>query len=138
MYYNEDLHGKGSIDGVGGTIKHQVFRDVKSIKVSSAEHLEAHADAILNDIKLLYMTIDEVLEDPEDVEKSSLRIDGTLEVHKIFRSFAADGTCKLKFFKTVVDKQPFHIQYYKKDGDQDVCCHAELLFCYNPYQMCAQ
>ena len=86
LYYNEHLHGKGSIDVVGGTIKHQVFRDVKSVKVSSAEHFEAHADAILNDIKLLYMLIDEVLEEPEDIEKSYLRIDGTSEVDKSWNS----------------------------------------------------
>ena len=65
-------------DGVGGTIKQRVFRDVKSGKVSitNAEHFAAHAGAILNGIKSLYMPIDEVLEEPEDIEKSSPRIDG--------------------------------------------------------------
>ena len=75
------------MDSVGGTIKRRIFRDVKSSKVSiaNAEHFAAHADAILNGIKSLYMPIDEVLEEPEDIEKSSLRIDGTLEAHKIAR-----------------------------------------------------
>ena len=93
------------MDSVGGTIKRRIFRDVKSSKVSiaNAEHFAAHADAILNGIKSLYMPIDEVLEEPEDIEKSSLRIDGTLEAHKIARSFSTDGVCKLKFFKTAVD-----------------------------------
>ena len=78
------------MDGVRGNIKHRVFRDVKSGKVSitNAEHFAAHAGAILNGIKSLYMPIDEVLEEPEDIEKSSPRIDGTLEVHKIARSFS--------------------------------------------------
>ena len=65
-------------DGVGGTIKQRVFRDVKSGKVSitNAGHFSAHTDVILNRIKSLYMRTDEVLEEPEDIEKSSPRIDG--------------------------------------------------------------
>ena len=126
--------------GVGGTIKHRFFLDVKSGKVSitNAEHFATHADAILNAIKPLYILIDEVLEEPEDIEKSSPRTDGTLEVHKIARSFSTDGVCKLEFYKTAVDEQPFHIQYYKKVGDPDVCGHAELPLCYNPDQTCAE
>ena len=138
--YNELHHEKGPMDDVGGTIKQRVFRDVRSGKVSitNAEHFAAHADAILNGIKSLYMPIDEVLEEPEDIEKSSPRIDGTLEVHKIARSFSTDGVCKLEFFKTAVDEQPFHVQYYKKDGNPDVCGHTELPLCYNPDQTCAE
>ena len=73
------------MDSGGGTIKHRVFRDVKSGKVSikNAEHFAAHADAILNGIKSLYISIDEVLKEPEDIEKSSPRIDGTLESIKL-------------------------------------------------------
>ena len=60
------------MDGAGGSIKHRVFRDVKSGKVfiTNAEHFAAHADAVLNGIKSLYMPIDEVLGEPEDIEKS--------------------------------------------------------------------
>ena len=84
------------------------------------------------------MPIDEVLGELKDIEKSSPRIDGTLEVHKIARSFSTDGVCKLEFFKTTVDEQPFHVQYYKKDGNPDVCGHTELPLCYNPDQTCAE
>ena len=75
---------------------------------------------------------------PEDIDKSSPRIDGTLEVYKIARSFSTDGVCKLEFFKTAMDKQPFHLQYYQKDGDPDIWCHAELALWYNPDQTCAE
>ena len=52
------------MDGAGGTIKHRVFRDVKSGKGSiiNVEHFAAHADAVLNGIKSLCLTIDEILE----------------------------------------------------------------------------
>ena len=120
--------------------KQRVFHDVKSGKVSitNVEHFAAHADAILNGIKSLYMPTDEVLKEPEDIQKSSPRIYGTLEVHKIARSFSTAGVCKLEFFKTAVDEQPFHVQYYKKDRDPDVCGHAELPLCYNSDQTCAE
>ena len=62
------------------------------------------------------MPNDEVREEPEDIEKSSQRIDGTLEVHKIACSYSSDDVCKLEFFKTAVAEQSFHVQYYKKDG----------------------
>ena len=126
-YYKERYHGKGPMDGVVGTIKDRVFRDVKSGKVAikNAEHFAEYAD---------YMPIDEVLEEPEDIDTSSPKINGTLEAHKICRSFSVDGVCKMEFFYTAADEQPFHVQYYKKDGDPDVCGHAELPLSYNPDQ----
>ena len=75
------------------------------------------------------MPNDEVQEEPEDIEKSSQRIDGTLEVHKIACSYSSDDVCKLEFFKTAAAEQSFHVQYYKKDGDPDVCGDAELPLC---------
>ena len=105
-YYNERHHGKGPMDDVGGTIKHQVFRDAKwgKVPITNAEHFAAHTDAILNGIKSLYMPMDEVLEEPKDIEKSSPRIDGALEVHNSARYFSTDGLCKLEFFKKAVDE----------------------------------
>ena len=53
------------MDGVGGTIKNQVFRDVILGKVylTKSKYFAAHADAILNGIKSLCMSIDEVLKE---------------------------------------------------------------------------
>ena len=77
-YYNEHHHGKGPMGGVGGTMKHRVFRGVISsnVSITNAEHFAAHADAIVNGIKSLYMPIDEVLDEQEDIEKSYPRTDG--------------------------------------------------------------
>ena len=65
------------MDGVGGTMRHPVSRDVISgnVSITNAEHFAAHADAIVNGIKSLYMPIDEVLDEQEDIEKSSPRTD---------------------------------------------------------------
>ena len=59
-------------------MKHRVFRGVISsnVSITNAEHFAAHADAIVNGIKSLYMPIDEVLDEQEDIEKSYPRTDG--------------------------------------------------------------
>ena len=64
------------------------------------------------------MSIDEVLKEPEVIEKSSPRIDGTLEVHKIVRSFSTDGVCKLEFFKTAVENNHFMYNITRRMGIQ--------------------
>ena len=98
-YYNEKHHGKGSMDGIAGTIKHQVFRDVKFEKVSvkNAEHFASYGDSILNGITSLYMPLEKVLTEPESVSKAP-KIPGTLEVHMIRRTFSSDDVCKLEFY----------------------------------------
>ena len=44
---------------------------------------------------------------------------------------------KMEFFKRAVDEEPFHVKYYKKDENPDLCGHVELPLCYNPGQTCA-
>lgn len=138
-HYNERHHGKGPMDGIGGTIKHRVFRDVKSGKViiRDAEHFSSYANSILNGITSLYMPLEEVLTEPEDITTAP-KIHGTLEVHKIERSFNADGVCKLSFFYTSADESPFHEQWYRKDGDPDVCGHPELPLSFDQSMTCAK
>ena len=111
------------MDGIGGTIKHRIYRDIKSGKViiKNAKHFSTYAG-----ITSLYMSVDEVLKEPENIV-SSPKIPGTLKVYKIARFFTNDGVCKLDFY-----------QWYKKEGDTDVCSHAELPLAYNPDQICAQ
>ena len=53
------------------------------------------------------MPIEEVLEEPENTN-SSPRIPGTLEVHKLVRTFSTDGICKMEFYYTAADEKPFH------------------------------
>ena len=125
------------MDGVGGTIKHRVFRDVRSGKVviKDAKHFSIYAGSILKGITSLHMPI-EVLKESENII-SSPQIPGTLEVHKIARSFTNDGVCKLEFFRTAADSTPFHEQWYKKQGDAYICGHDELPLAFNPDQTCA-
>ena len=82
------------------------------------------------------MPIEEVFEEPENII-SSPQIPETLEVHKIACSFTNDGVCKLEFFHTPADSTPFHEQWYKNEGDTDVCGHDELPLAVKPDQTCA-
>ena len=83
------------------------------------------------------MPIEEVLEEPENTN-SSPRIPGTLEVHKLVRTFSTDGICKMEFYYTAADEKPFHEKWYKKNGNLYVCGHAELLLSYNPDLTCSE
>ena len=69
---------------------------------------------------------------------SSLRIPGALEVYKIARTLLMDSICQMEIYYTAVDKKPLQEQWHKKDGDPDVCGHAELPLSYNPHLTCAE
>ena len=48
----------------------------------------------------------------------------TLLIHKFVRQVNDRGNCSIKFFKTAVDQEAFHIQWYKRASDV-VCGHAK-------------
>ena len=80
--YNEPHHGKSPMDGVRGTIKNKVFRDVKSRKtqITDAESFVKYADNAINGIKSLYLPERDVFENSDDIE-DVIKIPGILEVH---------------------------------------------------------
>ena len=65
-HYNEAYHGKGPMDGVGGTIKNLVFHAVKSGKiwVRDPEEFAKAANDIVPSIRSIYMPIVDMLEEP--------------------------------------------------------------------------
>ena len=56
----EANHGKGEVHGVGGTVKHAVFRHVLSNKVAmkSPQQFSEYADSILPNIILIFVDDD--------------------------------------------------------------------------------
>ena len=50
------------------------------------------------------MLIEEVLEEPENIDRSA-SIRATLEIHKIARTFATDGICKMEFHQITLDEK---------------------------------
>ena len=97
-YYNERHHGEGAMDGVSGTVKNKVFRDVKSFKVqiNSPQCFANYADKFIHAIQNVYIAVDEIMEEPADVANTT--IDGTMRVHMVKRLYNEDGICQLEFF----------------------------------------
>ena len=73
-HYNEAHHGKGPMDGIGGTIKNVVFRHVKSerIIVNSAKEFSEAANQFCLSITTLFQRSDVILSEPKDVEEAPI------------------------------------------------------------------
>ena len=60
-YYNKRHHGKAPMDGVGGTIKNRVYRDVMSNKcmIKNGEEFTIYTNKVVDGITCIYKTISE-------------------------------------------------------------------------------
>ena len=112
-YYKQRHHGKGAMDGVGGTVKNKVFRDFKSFKVqiTSPQCFANYADKVIHEIQCVHIPMDEIMEQQADVANGPT-IDGTLWIHMVKRVYNEDDICKLEFFETFADTESFHDQWY--------------------------
>ena len=126
-HYNERHHGKGPMNGVGGTLKNIIFRDVMSEKcfIQNAEEFSNYANTVVNGITSVYLPQNNVLTEPDDIEEAP-KIPETLSIHKVVRGFNEDGICYFKFYYLSKDSGPFFTQYYRKKDYPEVCGH-ELL-----------
>ena len=83
-HYNEAHHGKGPMNGIGGTIKNVVFRHVKSgrIIVSSAKEFSEAVNQFCSSITTLFQRSDAILSEPIDIEEAPI-IPATLKIHNL-------------------------------------------------------
>ena len=65
---------------------------------------------------------DEIVE-PESIHQAP-SIPETYSIHKFVREINDRGDCSIEFFKTAVDQEAFHTQWYKKASDV-VCGHEK-------------
>ena len=86
-HYNEAQHSKGSMDGIGGTIKNVVFRHVKSgrIIVNSMKEFSDAANQFCPSITTLFQRSDAILSEPIDIEEAPI-ITETLKIHNLKRT----------------------------------------------------
>ena len=101
-HFFESNHGKGSVDGIGGTIKHAVFRKVlaKQVVITSPQEFAKFADTILPTITVRYMSDEDlVLHFHEECRANSVYVYGTLQVHCVRRNITGNQ-CQLNFYKT--------------------------------------
>ena len=137
-YYNEKHHGKGSMDGIGGTIKNKLYRNVMSNKclIKNAKDFAEYANKTINGITSIYMPINDLLTEPGNIENAP-KIPETLPIHKVKRSFNEDNICFINFFRVANDADPFFTQFYRKDDAPDVCGHEDLSLLFDINQECA-
>ena len=121
--YNEAHHGKGPMDGVGGTIKNCVFKEVKSgrLTIESPEEFAHAADRLCN-VDCLYLPEDDYLDEPEGIEMSP-EINGIMKIHRFTRNFNFQNVAYLEFFELSNSDDKYFRQFYRKEGDPIVCGH---------------
>ena len=93
------------MDGNGGTLKNYIYRDVMSEKcvIDTPQQFSDHSDKTITGITSLYLAEEEVLVEPEGIEKAP-RIKDTQQVHMVIRLFKVPH---LESFNLASDKKPF-------------------------------
>ena len=124
--YNERHHGKGHINGTGGTLKDCVYHDVMSGKcvIDIPKPFAEHVDKTVKRITYLYLPAKDVLIEPDDIEASP-KIKDNLEIHMIKRFFDEQSVPYLQFFKMTKNGKPlggkfFFTQFYGEVGHQQI------------------
>ena len=88
-FYNEKSHVKGPMNGVGGTVKNVVFREVKSGFLIIYTPFEFHeaATKYVPAIKSIYLseTKEPKFEEPKNIDQEVEKMVDTLKVHKVER-----------------------------------------------------
>ena len=66
-FYNERHHGKGPMDGVGGTVKNVVFRKVKSgqVVINSSQEFSDAVKSFVPSINAVYLPESESIIEPK-------------------------------------------------------------------------
>ena len=95
-----------------------------------------YANKVGNGITSIYLPEGEKLTEPEEIDNSP-KILETLSIHKLVRGFNENAVCFIKFFKLANEDKPFYTQYYRKEGDPEVCGHESLPLVYDVDQICA-
>ena len=121
--HNEAHHGKGSMDGIGGTIKNKVFQEVKSgrIVVDSSKDFAINASRLIQSSTTLYHPKD-IFEEPTCTENVPY-IRGTLDVQKVKRKRNDQGVIFLELYCLSFDEKPFYTHFYRKSSDPIICGH---------------
>ena len=139
--YNEARHGKGPLDGIGGTIKNKVFQEVKSGSnvVDSTKDFILHASRLIQSITTLYLLEMDIFEEPVGIE-NVLYIKRTLDIHKVKKERNDQGINFLEFYRLSFDEKPFFTHFYRKSSDPIICDHEwfeggpnRCLHCVNDY-----
>ena len=88
-----------------------------------------------NGISCLHFSQNEIMAEPQDIETSP-KIPRLLKVHEVLRTYYEDNVYKMEFYELPDKADPFHIQWYRKEGDPEICGHSQLSLSYETDQTC--
>ena len=106
------------VDGIGGRVKHSVFRRVKShqVVIQSPVHFAKYANSILPGINVIFIANHDMnLGFLDECRVKAVYILGTLQIHFIDRVIK-DSLCMLKFYECSAETKPLRTQEYKVDA----------------------
>ena len=108
-----------------------IFQHVKSKKcVINGKDFAEYASKIINGISCLYLAESEIMAETQTHIETPPEIPRTLKVHKVLRTYNEDNVCEMEFYKLADERDPFHIQWYRKAGDLEVYGHNQLPLSY--------
>ena len=116
-HYFEADQGKGAVDGIGGRVKHSVFR-VKShqVIIQSPVHFAKYANSILPGINVIFVANHDMkLGFHDECGVKAVYIPGTLKINFVDRVIK-DSQCKLKFYECSAENKPLRTQEYTVDA----------------------
>ncbi|XP_041471656.1 uncharacterized protein LOC121421100 [Lytechinus variegatus] len=98
-HFFETSHGKGPVDGVGGTVKSVVHRKVMSghVVIGSAKEFAEYANLVIKNIEVLYVS-SENMEVGIEQNAEPPKVPGTLQVRYIERQ-VTDNQVVLSFYQ---------------------------------------
>ena len=113
------MTGKALWTVQGGTVKKMVFQLLKSKKcvINGTKDGADYASKIINGISCLYLTENEIMAEPQDIETPP-KIPRTLKIHKVLKTYNEDNVCKMEFYELADETDPFHIQWFYKKATQ--------------------
>ena len=121
--YFEANHGKGAVDGVGGTMKHAVFHHVQSgrVVIKSPQQFAEYADKLLENVSVIYIPTESLeLQYHDECRQKSVYMRGTLKVHYV-NWFVSTDSVVMKFYETTISKQLIReVKYHMQSQDDDV------------------
>ena len=117
--YFESHHGKGPVDGIGGSVKSTVYRNVKAGKkvINNAKESADYADCIINNINVIY--VDEKLIKPPSIS-GDYDVPGTQKIYHVQRAVGRNSVL-LRFYHNSIflnsnsGENPFRVVTYARN-----------------------
>ena len=96
------------MDGVGGTLKNRIFRDVMSEKcfIQNTEEFSNYRKTVVNGITSVFLPQNDLFTEPDKIEEAP-KMPETLSIHEVVLGFNEDGIYFFTFYYLSNDSESF-------------------------------